>query len=103
MYDGALAGYEKTLGRDHTSTLCTVVNLGLLYRDQGKLDQAEQMYDRALAGYEVYPSQPRQAHIGMVQAAAKSESKIFSFRMLMPTHNEDEIPMRICPLLDHFP
>jgi tetratricopeptide (TPR) repeat protein len=33
-------------------TLDTVDNLGLLYRDQDKLDDAEQMYLRALAGYE---------------------------------------------------
>ena len=33
-------------------TLSTVNNLGNLYYDQGKLDKAEQMYVRALAGYE---------------------------------------------------
>ncbi|KAK5080194.1 hypothetical protein LTR05_008761 [Lithohypha guttulata] len=52
MYVRALAGYEKALGAEHTSTLDTVNNLGSLYRDQGKLDEAEQMYVRALAGYE---------------------------------------------------
>ncbi|KAJ5732695.1 hypothetical protein N7493_004176 [Penicillium malachiteum] len=52
MYQWALAGKEKALGPDHTSTLGTVHNLGNLYRDQGKLDQAEQMYQRALAGKE---------------------------------------------------
>jgi Tetratricopeptide repeat len=45
MYDRALAGYEKALGPEHTSTLGTVHGLGVLYSDQGKLDQAEQMYD----------------------------------------------------------
>ena len=35
-----LAGKEKALGPDHTSTLDTVHNLGLLYRDQGKLAEA---------------------------------------------------------------
>jgi hypothetical protein len=40
MYQRALAGWEKALGPDHTSTLDTVHNLGNLYRDQGKL-QAE--------------------------------------------------------------
>jgi hypothetical protein len=44
MYKRALAGYEKALGPGHTSTLDTVNNLGLLYRDQGKLDEAERMY-----------------------------------------------------------
>ncbi|KAI9854868.1 MAG: hypothetical protein M1813_000644, partial [Trichoglossum hirsutum] len=39
-------------GPDHTSTLDTVNNLGLLYMDQGKLDEAEKMYQRALQGYE---------------------------------------------------
>jgi Tetratricopeptide repeat len=46
----ALAGKEKALGPDHTLTLSTVGNLGLLYRDQGKLAEAEQMYQRALLG-----------------------------------------------------
>jgi Tfp pilus assembly protein PilF len=48
MFQRALAGREKTLGPDHTSTLNTVHNLGALYRDQGKLAEAEQMYQRAL-------------------------------------------------------
>jgi tetratricopeptide (TPR) repeat protein len=39
-------------GPDHTSTLNTVYNLGLLYADQGKLAEAEKMYTRALQGYE---------------------------------------------------
>ncbi|KAK5095508.1 hypothetical protein LTS08_008151 [Lithohypha guttulata] len=52
MYVRALAGKERALGPDHTSTLRTVNNLGNLYRDQGKLDRAEQMYVRALAGNE---------------------------------------------------
>jgi len=52
MYFRALAGKEKALGPDHTSTLDTVNSLGKLYRDQGKLDKAEQMYLRALDGKE---------------------------------------------------
>jgi tetratricopeptide (TPR) repeat protein len=44
--------YKRALGPDHTSTLSTVNNLGNLYRKQGKLAEAEQMYQRALAGYE---------------------------------------------------
>ena len=52
MYLRVLAGNEKALGPDHTSTLDTVNNLGILYRDQGKLAEAEQMYVRALAGNE---------------------------------------------------
>jgi tetratricopeptide (TPR) repeat protein len=50
MYLQMLAGKDKALGPDHTSTLETVNNLGALYRDQGKLAEAEQMYQRALAG-----------------------------------------------------
>ncbi|KAN0067922.1 HET domain containing protein [Elaphomyces granulatus] len=52
MYQRALQGYEKALGRDHTSTLSTVNNLGNLYKDQGKLDEADKMYQRALQGFE---------------------------------------------------
>ncbi|KAK7402473.1 hypothetical protein QQX98_011774 [Neonectria punicea] len=52
MYGRALEGYEKALGRDHTSTLETVNRLGLVYRDQGKLGEAEAMLDRALEGRE---------------------------------------------------
>lgn len=42
----------RCLGSDHTLTLRTVNNLGLLYEDQGKLAEAEEMYQRALQGYE---------------------------------------------------
>jgi len=51
MYKRALAGYEKALGPDHTSTLNTVNNLGTLYADQGKLDEAKQMYLRSLVSF----------------------------------------------------
>jgi hypothetical protein len=47
MYERALGGSERALEADHTSTLDTVNNLGVLYRDQGKLAEAEQMYVRA--------------------------------------------------------
>ncbi|RDW71000.1 putative nb-arc and tpr protein [Coleophoma cylindrospora] len=52
MYIRALEGCEEALGPDHTSTLDTVNNIGLLYADQGKLAEAEKMYIRALQGYE---------------------------------------------------
>jgi tetratricopeptide (TPR) repeat protein len=52
MYQRALRGYEKALGAEHTSTLDTVNNLGILYADQGKLAEAEEMYQRALKGKE---------------------------------------------------
>ena len=47
----ALQGYEEALGAKHTSTLQTVGNLGNLYSDQGKLDEAEKMLLQALKGY----------------------------------------------------
>jgi len=52
MYSRALAGYEKAWGSEHTSTLTTVNNLGHLYEKQGRLKDAEVMYNRALAGKE---------------------------------------------------
>lgn len=41
MFVRALARKEKALGPDHTSTLNTVNNLGVLYWNQGKLEEAE--------------------------------------------------------------
>jgi tetratricopeptide (TPR) repeat protein len=52
MFERALRGRVEALGPTHTSTLDTVNNLGILYKDQGKLGEAEQMYERALRGYE---------------------------------------------------
>ncbi|KAL8798507.1 MAG: hypothetical protein Q9200_007759 [Gallowayella weberi] len=52
MYQRALDGQEKAWGAEHTSTLDTVNNLGLLYTDQGRMAEAEQMYMRALKGKE---------------------------------------------------
>ncbi|SLM38624.1 Tetratricopeptide-like helical domain [Lasallia pustulata] len=43
---------EKAWGPEHTSTLDTVNNLGLLYKDQGKMAEAEAMFRRALEGKE---------------------------------------------------
>lgn len=50
---GALAGKEKekAWGAEHTSTLDTVNNLGNVYKNQGKMKEAEEMYLRALARY----------------------------------------------------
>jgi len=42
----------KALGPEQTSTLDTVNNLGNLYSGQGRLRDAEMMYNRALAGFE---------------------------------------------------
>jgi tetratricopeptide (TPR) repeat protein len=52
MYQRALEGKEKVLGRNHLSTLNTVNNLGVLYKTQGRLTEAELMYQRALEGCE---------------------------------------------------
>jgi hypothetical protein len=52
MYVQALAGKETGLGPDHTLTLDTASNIGNLYRDRGKLAEAEEMYIRALTGNE---------------------------------------------------
>ena len=52
MYQRALERTEKALGPEHTSTLDTVNNLGLLYADQGKMTKAEKIYQRTLEGYE---------------------------------------------------
>lgn len=51
MYQRALAGFEKAWEPEHTSTLDTVNNLGLLYKSLERLDEAEKIYQRALAGY----------------------------------------------------
>ena len=52
MYKRALQGTEEALGPMHPSTLDTANNLGKLYVSQGKLAEAEEMYTRALRGYE---------------------------------------------------
>src|ERR1700761_7977536 len=51
MYLRALAGYEKALGLHRRSTLGTVNHLGGLYRNQGKLDKAEQIICRQVDGW----------------------------------------------------
>jgi tetratricopeptide (TPR) repeat protein len=51
IYQRALQGYEKAWGPEHTSTLYTVNNLGNLYADLGRLDEAEKMLQRTLDGY----------------------------------------------------
>jgi tetratricopeptide (TPR) repeat protein len=52
LYMRALHGKKKALGAEHTSTLDTVNNLGILYKSQGKMAEAEAMYMRALRGKE---------------------------------------------------
>lgn len=45
MYDRALAGCDRAFGRDHECTLYTLHYLGLLYRDQGNLEKAEEIVE----------------------------------------------------------
>jgi tetratricopeptide (TPR) repeat protein len=52
MYQRALEGFEKAWGLEHSFTLITVNNLGILYTDLGRLNEAEKMFQRALQGYE---------------------------------------------------
>jgi hypothetical protein len=52
MFMRALRGFEKARGAEHTSTLETIHNLGNLYKSQGKMAEAEEMYLRALRGKE---------------------------------------------------
>ena len=40
---------EKALGPDHHNTATTLNNLAELYKSQGKYDEAEPLYERALA------------------------------------------------------
>ena len=52
MYLQALRGYKKAWAAEHSSTLNTVNNLGILYKNQGKMAEAEDMLLRALRGKE---------------------------------------------------
>lgn len=47
-----LAGRKNALGPNHTSTLDTVNNLGILCKCQGKLKEVVEMYERTLVVYE---------------------------------------------------
>ncbi|KAK5704854.1 hypothetical protein LTR97_001963 [Elasticomyces elasticus] len=50
LYLRALRGYVKVLGEDHASTLKILNNIGVLYAEQGRIKEAEEMYWRALGG-----------------------------------------------------
>ena len=52
MYRRALQGKEKASGPEHASMLGAVNNLGLIYADQGKMQEADDIYRRAREGYE---------------------------------------------------
>ena len=52
MLLGVLAEDKKLVDVDHNWTLTATHHLGHLYFDQGKLDEAEEIFLRVLAGYE---------------------------------------------------
>jgi len=52
MCSRALEEYEKTLEPEHILTLGMFNNLGILYRLQGMLSEAEKVFRQALEGYE---------------------------------------------------
>jgi len=51
-YQRALDGKEKTLGKDHPSTLSTVNNMAIVFHKQGEHEKALEWYQRALDGKE---------------------------------------------------
>ncbi|KAK3643209.1 hypothetical protein LTR56_010356 [Elasticomyces elasticus] len=50
LYLRVLRGYVKVSGEDHASTLEILNNIGVLYAEQGRMKEAEEMYWRALRG-----------------------------------------------------
>ncbi|KAF2190167.1 TPR-like protein [Zopfia rhizophila CBS 207.26] len=52
MGRGALEAREAGLGAEHSGTLQSINNLGLVLEKQGKYEEAEVMHRRALEGYE---------------------------------------------------
>ena len=75
MLQLTLTSEEKALGPNHKLTLETLSDLGQLYSTQGKLDEAETMYKRALLGYlRIYgPSHDRVTAISEKLASTRSE------------------------------
>ena len=66
LYNRALAGTEKTLGRNHILMFEIFNGLGILYSDQGRLAESEAMYNQVLAGLEALG----QDHILIPQVAS---------------------------------
>jgi len=48
MYRRPLIGFDKALGSEHTSTLSTINNLGILYTCQGRQVETDETYQPAL-------------------------------------------------------
>ena len=59
----------------NSSPMYTVNNLGLLYSDQGKSAEAEEMYKRALAGYEKALGKDHKSTLDTVYNMAKLMEK----------------------------
>ncbi|KAL7270221.1 hypothetical protein RUND412_007077 [Rhizina undulata] len=51
-YRNALAGYEKSRGKDHLDTLTIVHNMAVLFWRQGRYEEVLEFYQRVLAGRE---------------------------------------------------
>jgi tetratricopeptide (TPR) repeat protein len=51
-YQRALDGYERTLRKDHPSTLSTIINMGLVLDSQGKYLDSQGKYGKALGLYQ---------------------------------------------------
>ncbi|OXV11525.1 hypothetical protein Egran_00714 [Elaphomyces granulatus] len=54
IYKSVLRGREEALGFNDVSTLDTVSQLGFVYHKQGKLENAEKMYTRALSNTHIF-------------------------------------------------
>ena len=58
MYQQALAGREKALGAEHASTFRTASNLVNLYEKQGRLLEADAVYQQRLKRINVLQPDP---------------------------------------------
>ena len=52
LYRGVLEGHERELGPDHSNTLMSVFNLGIILKNNGDNEGAEKLVCRALEGQE---------------------------------------------------
>jgi hypothetical protein len=52
MYLRVLRSKERVWGPEHPTTLETVIEVGSLYTDAGRRSEAEQMFSRALLGFQ---------------------------------------------------
>ena len=71
-----LAEQEQALGVDHERTLCTVNEIGLHLRRQGKLKEAEEYCRRTVEGYErtLGRDHPGHAHVGQQPGFAAAQT-----------------------------